>query len=489
MSKKLSDVSFERDGRNLSAWLQDLVAEDAPSRRAAGEALQAMMYGVPSIHTDVTQVGWNATMGQGDRFNAAVRKALRAPDFPTSDFVRRLILYRIALKDDWHQRIEGNKRELETPSPREEILWRRLEAAGDEAERREECRRYLRWLCASLVRTLERGKDRFAGAESMSPAGIAAGIVFDALGEVLLSDRPGLRVMLEDKEMFQHAAKTLVRIGPPAVDFAGLLLERLDADQARGWFEGAEALGSIGRDDPAVIDQLLKRLASGPEAVRIGAAQALGHAGPPLAGRLPAALDILIGATYKPHLAHAAIPALASVGRDSDEALRRVLEWAEPREPRWQTYENYPDYRYDEVMHERGLAIEALAHFRHYASRVVPVLIDAFDTFEEYDPDWTYGGEHERVCWALRQFGPDAVPAVPRLVRYLDEWLEQSEKERPWPKDVFGLLATIGPRAAAALPALDRLRALENEGYEESSSDLDPNNPLDQAIVSLRSEG
>jgi hypothetical protein len=467
ISKKLSDVSFERDGRKLPVWLQDLVAEDAPSRRAAGEALQAMMYGVPSIHTDVTEVDWNATKGQGDRFNAAVREALRAPSFATSDFVRRLILYRIALKDDWHQRVDRNKRDLETPSPREEILLWRLEAGGDDVERRETCRRYLRWLCASLVRTLQRGKDRFAGAESMSPAGIAAGIVFDALGEALLCDRVGLRVMLEDKDMFQHAAKALVRIGPPAVDFAGFLLDRLDADQPRGWFDGAEALGSIGRDHPAIIDELLKRLASGSQAVRIGAAQALGHAGPPLAGRMPAALDILLGATYKPPLAHAAIPALASVGRDSEEALRRVLEWAEPRQPRWQTYECYPDYRYDEVMHERGLAIEALAYFRHFASRVVPVLIDAFDTFEEYDPDWTYGGDHERVCWALRKFGPDAVPAVPRLVRYLDEWLEQSEKEQPWPKDVFGLLATIGPRAAAALPALDRLRALESEGYEE----------------------
>ncbi len=65
-----------------------------------------------------------------------------------------------------------------------------------------------------------------------------------------------------------EAACALARIGPPAVDFAAVFFEELDAEQATNLFEGAWALGSIGRDDPDVIDGLLRRLRSGPVAIR-----------------------------------------------------------------------------------------------------------------------------------------------------------------------------------------------------------------------------
>ena len=291
----------------------------------------------------------------------------------------------------------------------------------------------------------------------MTASGVMAAMIFNAIDEVLLVDRPGLRAMLGHKVLFRDATRALARIGPPAVDFAGSFLDQLDAQDAQFYYEGAPALGSIARDDPAVIDGLLRRLRSGPDAVQNGAAIALGHAGPPLAGRLEVALDFLLGATGKPALVLAATPALASVGRDRDDALRRVLELAAPRPPRWRAEESYPGHRDDEVMYERGVAIDALRHFRRFAGRVVPVLVDAFDTFEEYDPDWSDHGEHGRVCWAFEEFGPDAVPVVPRLVRYLDDWQARPVDDRQYPKDVFELLAAIGPPATAALPVLERL--------------------------------
>jgi hypothetical protein len=52
MSKQPPDFSFEREGRPLADWLLDLVSEEAPARLQAGEALLAMMHGVPSVHTD-----------------------------------------------------------------------------------------------------------------------------------------------------------------------------------------------------------------------------------------------------------------------------------------------------------------------------------------------------------------------------------------------------------------------------------------------------
>src|SRR5205807_9286698 len=124
----------------------------------------------------------------------------------------------------------------------------------------------------------------------------------------------------------------------------GFFLDRLDARESNRWFDGAQALGSIGRNDPAVIDALLRRLRSGSECVQSAASETLGHAGPPLAGRLEVALDLLLGASHSPGLIHAAIPALASVGRGRPEALRRVLELAAARTPRWRTDPSFPDY-------------------------------------------------------------------------------------------------------------------------------------------------
>jgi hypothetical protein len=485
MPRRLPDFSFVREGRPLGAWLRGLVAEDAPTRLAAGEALQAMMYGVPSVHTDLAEIEWGssgAISGHMERFKDAVRCALKSPDFDARDFFRKLILYRMALKDNWRRRVAEDFARHDTRDVYEERLLRRLQAADDDVDRTEAARRYMRWLCASLRRDLERGRDAYDGAESLAAPGIASGIIFDALDVALLADRPGLRAMLADKDLRGDAARALERIGPPAVDFAAGLLEDLDAATDARRFFGARALGSIGRDDPVVIDGLLRRVRFGPVAVRSGAAEALGHAGPPLAGRLDVAIDLLLGASYTPELMYAAISALSSVGRNSESALSRVLELAGPRPQRRRTSEDFPDHEYDEVMMERGVAIDALRHFIRFADRVVPVLVDSLDSFEEYDPDWGYDGEHGRVCAALASFGPRAVPAVPRLVRYLEEWAARPIDEREWPKDVFGLLAAIGPPAAAALPVLEMLRA---DG-PTSSEELDPDDPFDRAILHVR---
>ena len=486
MSKRSLDFSFERAGRPLSAWLRDLVAEDAPTRHAAGEALQAMSCALPSVHTKLGDIEWESgpdLEGHAARFKHAVRAAATARGFPTADFVRRLIAYRIAVQDDWLRRVEQTCRRSEASSRAEERLIRRVEAAGDEAERAKASDRYIKWAVAHQVRDWKRRKGINAGAEAMSTASVEAFVVFDALDDVLLLDRPGLRAMLGHKNLFHDAAKVLARVGPAAVDFAGSFLDRLDAQETPYRFGGAEALGSVGRDDPAVIDGLLRRLRTGTEAVRVGAAAALGHAGPPLAGRLEIAIDFLLGATDDPVLIFAATEALASIGRDREDALRRVLELAVPRPPRWTTVEEFPEYRYDAAMSERGAAIVALRHFRRFADRVVPVLVDAFDNFEEYDHDWGYRGEHGRICWVLRHFGPDAAPAVPRLIRYVDDWRAGNDDELGWPKDAFELLTAIGPAAAAALPSLEQLRAAQAPDGETSHDD-----PLDRAIAALRGD-
>jgi hypothetical protein len=107
---------------------------------------------------------------------------------------------------------------------------------------------------------------------------------------------------------------------------------------------------------------------------------------------------------------------MASLGRDREDVLEEVLALAAPRPPRITRipYGKGSSYEQDEVMLERGIALVGLRYFTKFPDRVVPVLADAIDTFEEYDPDWVDKGEHERVTSSLRAFGASsAKPAVP----------------------------------------------------------------------------
>src|SRR5262249_51915206 len=127
MSKRPPDFSFVREGRPLSAWLWELVADDAPTRLAAGQALRAMMWSLPSIHTDLRDIDWTSPADFArhvKRFQEAVRAAARAPGFPLAEFVRRLIARRIALQEDWNRRVQAHLRLDETPNTFEDRLVR-----------------------------------------------------------------------------------------------------------------------------------------------------------------------------------------------------------------------------------------------------------------------------------------------------------------------------------------------------------------------------
>ena len=145
-----------------------------------------------------------------------------------------------------------------------------------------------------------------------------------------------------------------------------------------------------------------------------------------------------------------------------------------------------PKLGYDEVMVERGAAINALSYFTRFSGRVVSALIAAFDTFEESDPDWGYTASTGGFAMRLEAFGPEAAPAMPRLVQFLEEWLKQPDEDFDRPKGIFGLLAAIGPAAAAAMPVLMRFRETRRGGLEPPPAMLDPADRLDRAILALQ---
>jgi hypothetical protein len=129
-----------------------------------------------------------------------------------------------------------------------------------------------------------------------------------------------------------------------------------------------------------------------------------------------------------------------------------------------------------------------LHHFTRFAALVVPVLVDAFDSFEEFDPDQDEDGDCARVCRALDTFGAQAAPIIPRLERYLDELLSRTEAAPSAANAVCRLLASLGPIASACLPALERLKAAEPSWNDDDDDSLDRDEPLDRAILAIRGE-
>jgi hypothetical protein len=482
MAKIPLDFSFVRGGRTLSEWLLDLVADDRPTRHEAGEVLGGMWMGLPRYSTKWTDVELpkgRAIAEQGERFKEAARAAVDASGFRRTYFVQRLCWLRLALYEDWLEKVNQKAGNRPNHHKYQERLIEKILLSDDEIERAQAARRFCKHFCASLTHD----KKVNAAAESMSASGMVSFLVFGALDQALLADPQGLWAMLRDRTLRHEALKALERIGPPAIRFAGFLLERLDQATNYG-FDGARALGSIGGDDAGIVDALFHRLRDASEMRRARAAEVLTHMGPRLAGRAEEAVALLFNVALGGDSRYVAIAALASVGRERSDIVSWVLEQAAPAPPRLRPCEAFPEYSYDEVMHHRGWAIDALKFFTAFPDRVIPVLLEAFDTFQEYDPDLTYNGEHERVCMVLEEFGRAAAPAAPRLSRYLEEWLDRQEQDKTWPKDVFRVLEAIGPEAAEALLPLWRMRSESLGDLAESLLDVD--NELDRTIMTLQ---
>jgi hypothetical protein len=221
---------------------------------------------------------------------------------------------------------------------------------------------------------------------------------------------------------------------------------------------------------------LIRRALEGPPPAAAGALEALGEIGPPVLRYEPEFVWRVLrreppGALFP----YALSSAIGSIGRDDGRLLEIILDYARPRPPRIVSTEGGHDW--DATASERGIALELLANFTAFPQRVVPVLMDALETFEEYDPDWSYERhEHGRVIASLRAFGPAAAPAVPVLARHL------KTRDGDWDREVILLLGELGPLAAEALSALEQLRA---ESDEPTPTEPDPTAEPDKTIDPL----
>ena len=136
MNAAAKTSSFEFEGRPLRDWLVELVALDPEVRRAAGDAMMAMYYEVPSVHTDVEH--FPNTEGHTNAWRRAVREAVEQPAFPRRAFFMAASARLIGAHDDYMRDITAGDPQFDRICDQ---IGDRLKAATSDQERAQQARR------------------------------------------------------------------------------------------------------------------------------------------------------------------------------------------------------------------------------------------------------------------------------------------------------------------------------------------------------------
>jgi hypothetical protein len=472
MQKIMPDYSLVRNALPLEHWLWQLLDESQPTRIEAGEVLLAMDYGLPSMHTDWTELAEVPdTESQRLRFVAGVKNALAAPEFDTPLFVEKLGAFRLALANDWRQRVSQSLRITDARDDKydrlADSLVETIHSSDDETERERAFNRMARLSAVYLSGGCNPEHDTFAGAESMLPSAMASHRVFELLDVELMEVPAVLEALLSDTKRRGDALSALARIGPAAIQFAPLLLSDLDNLLNRGskpqWFDAAHALGAIGRDNPMIVEAMIDRLTHAEGNVRISAANVLQHMGLSVCNRHKEICGLLLPMLQRDDEFYAAVVALASVGRELSSIRATVLSFAKPRAKKMRVDPHSENREYDHTIWERGTAISAMKYFTLYPEECLPILIEAMQSFEEFDPDECHHGPLGRIATVICQFGTRASAAVLPLAEHLDDEPDEI------PVCILQALASIGPAAGPAIPAIQELR----KRFSDDMADVD----------------
>jgi hypothetical protein len=437
--------TYRRHG--IDHWLWELVSDDIDRRDRAVAALNR-------LQSQALEEAIESTDEPGayfEPFNAAVRAAVSAPGFRTAEFVTALA---DLLEAAQAARMGAWRRENARTDRVTDRLMKRL---GDHPtpEALESVAPRLRKVLCSF-NDPKNGDARLQ--DRLLTQQISAGFVFAALNEELLLAPDALRRMLRSKDERHQAVHALERIGPPAAPhFADDLMADLDACREEHYFDAARALASLVRDAPSAVRAVAERLHVPQQAVVAAAAATLASLGDKAVAYAPECVGRLIALARdgaRPTPRYAAIAALGHVTRGRDDAVETLL--ALSRDP---------------DMWTRGGALMALGEVGRQPEVVIPRLIEAFDDYQEQDPDLTYSSRHERVTGALKAFGPAAAPAIPALLARLRP---AADEGIAYDRGVVEALVAIGPAARdAALPALEALADALEYGPDELDDETD----------------
>jgi len=453
-----SDTPFVRDGRTLREWMLQLVSPDRSQRRAAENAISAMLYGLPTADSAFA----DSTIKDHEGYRAAFYGAIEAvggdASFPGRTFVPAAV----------ERMLTAHRERMETVRAENALTDEWMDAPGDPTENPA--------IVARMEQLKRRKIEEHVGRGRVSFGDQTLNLVFKYLGRALLAAPDAVHQALADPVVASSVTDGLKRLGPAAIQYAETFIDQLD--RSTEWFRYADVLGAIGRGSVHVVDAMIVRMRQAWGTVRGGAIATLGSMGPDVAGRESEIISMLIAIVKNPDddARDTALAALGSVGRNSEDALALVIDCAAPRPARMR---KVPDtqYEYDEVMFRRGVALSALGNFVRFAGRATPVLVDALDSFAEFDPDEMRDddGGLGRVMDALRKLGPGATAAAPDLAKRL----RADDGDVRW--GIVRALGDMGPPASAALPALEQLRR-ELEAEDDESNE----NPVSKAIRQIR---
>jgi len=445
-----TDNRFIFEERALADWLLQLVDEDAVKRKAAAKVVIDRFFMPTEL---ILEFGKDAGELQLE-FSAAVRAAVGQPGFPTMDFVRNVIALAMALQESWCEEVNANsKREKEADAAD-------LAKLGDNPTEAEK-RRYARRVWIRCLRDCKKIQEEEP--HEVMTTGIAITYVIECFGVELLPAADLLREMLFSKHKAYLASDAIARMGRPGLEFYDDLLRGLTSDDGNHYC--AKALGALLRDAPERIPEILELACTPSGPGQTSAIYALGHCGKRATESCPdveVRLRAILEANPEGILWYATVGTLGQCARTSKtvDALLARLEAGDAG--------------------PKGEIILALGNMGIEAERVVPVLINMLETFEEYDPDWGYYGAHGRVVSALRGFGSAAAPAVPALTRRMwqkpekqwtsdEKWIERAEPDG----EVIKLLGELGTSAHEALTALFQVRDEMRRRNNESNSSVD----------------
>ncbi len=251
---------------------------------------------------------------------------------------------------------------------------------------------------------------------------LAAAIGLEAVGEPAVKATPQLIAMLESDDAFKRraAAGAIRGIGSGAAEAIPALTKMLYEEDSNeqgfhSQYWACRALGAIGPDAAVATGDLLDRLSNGTVSVRRNAAIALGMIGPDIGPEAAAELIRVVDEEYTAPVREEAVIALGKLkpfAKKSVPALKKAL--SDP---------NFPP---------RTHAARSLWLLTGDAGEALPTLTESLD-------DLTY---FQHAVQVLAEMGPEAAPAVDRLIEGLDE---------PDPDDraaVVYALARIGVPAA-----------------------------------------
>lgn len=443
-SKEQSTCEFE--GRPLREWLSELASSDREVRRAAGDAMMAMYFGTPST---TAEIEFDKSEEHAANWRRAVRETVEQPAFPRRAYFIATAARLVGAHDDYMREITAGDPQFNRICDR---IGEHVKASTTEDERAAHMRRLGRAFCASIARECSSESPDF---EAMSSVSITLNWVIEAAGPALLEAPEALWVLLESTGMHHLAEKALISIGPPAAPmFLEHFLDKFRATECEGRFYGSNVLASLATGNVEVIELLLLAL----DAWSIDAAWAAANTLYQMqdtARRHEQTVSTLlrVSTASEGQRRAAAAFALGGVARGLDVAVDRLLEL---------THDTHKDELGYGGHIVAGVAMTALGKIGRQPDSVVPRVSEMFDSFEEFDSDMGYGGNHARQVEALTGFAPAPALVMPVVIACLERRLNEGMDH--WnDDDLLSLLRSYGAEAKSALPVLEKLAAAEDD--------------------------